>query len=169
MAGDVRYWLDDHLQTVAGLLYTSVNLDFYGIGRDNFLSDNPLRYNLEPKGGMFQAKYRIGESRVWAGLSYAFSSTDVSFEAGAGTPGLPSFQSESKVGGITPSVTFDSRDNIFTPNRGIYLEAGGGFFNPALGSDENFQTVEFAGDAFYAAGGETVPGDANPRRREFRK
>src|SRR3954470_18391701 len=29
MIGDVRHWLDDHLQTIAGLLYGSVNLDFY--------------------------------------------------------------------------------------------------------------------------------------------
>src|SRR3954468_10774369 len=28
--GDLRYWLDDHLQTVFGFIDASVNLDFYG-------------------------------------------------------------------------------------------------------------------------------------------
>ncbi len=32
MVGDMRYWLDDRLQTLAGFVYAPVNLDFYGIG-----------------------------------------------------------------------------------------------------------------------------------------
>ena len=51
VAGDLRNWLDDRLQTLVGVVYASVNLDFYGIGESSILADNPLRYNLEPKGG----------------------------------------------------------------------------------------------------------------------
>ncbi len=139
VAGDVRYWLDDRLQTVAGVVYASVNLDFFGIGEDSLLANHPLPYNLKPKGGMLQGKYRLGNSRVWAGLSYAFAATEVTFDAPAGTPGLPAFQHESNVGGLTPSLTYDSRDNIFTPNRGTYLEATAGLFSEALGGDDEFQ------------------------------
>jgi hypothetical protein len=139
LAGDMRYWLDDHLQTLVGLVYASANLDFYGIGNDPTLNENPLRYNLEPKGGLARAKYRFGDTRLWAGLSYAFSATKVSFDEPPGTPGEPAFQHESNVGGITPSLTYDTRDNFFTPNRGTYLEASAGFFTPALGADNNFQ------------------------------
>ena len=32
MAGNVRHWLDDRLQTLVGVVRASVNLDFYGIG-----------------------------------------------------------------------------------------------------------------------------------------
>ena len=31
---DLRYWLDEHLQTLVGLIYASANLKFYGIGND---------------------------------------------------------------------------------------------------------------------------------------
>src|SRR6185503_12466507 len=48
-AGDMRYWLDQHLQTVVGLVYSSVNLDFFGLGDDPALANNPLRYTLQPK------------------------------------------------------------------------------------------------------------------------
>lgn len=147
-AGDVRYWLDDRLQTVAGAVYASVNLDFHGIGAGGGLADRPLAYNLEPKGGMLQTKYRLGDSRVWAGLSYAFATTQISFDAPAGTPGLPDFQRDSKVGGFTPSVTYDSRDNIFTPTRGTYVEAGVGVFSQALGGDDEFQRVRVLGMQF---------------------
>jgi outer membrane protein assembly factor BamA len=138
---DVRHWLDDRLQTQIGAVYASVNLDFYGIGQDTVLANNPLRYNLEPKGGMLQGKYRLGDSRFWAGLSYAFAATEVTFKSPPGTPGLPPFLHDSNVGGLTPSLTYDSRDNIFTPLRGTYVEATAGIFSQALGGDDEFQRV----------------------------
>jgi hypothetical protein len=139
VAGDLRNWLDGRLQTLAGVVYASVNLDFHGIGEDSVLADDPLRYNLKPAGGMLQGKYRLGKSRLWAGLSYAFARTEVAFDAPAGTPTLPDFRSESNAGGLTPSFTFDTRDNIFTPNRGTYVEATAGLFSEALGGDDEFQ------------------------------
>jgi outer membrane protein assembly factor BamA len=141
MVGDVRYWMGDRLQTQAGFAYASVNLDFYGIGKDKTLNNHPLTYNLEPAGGMVGAKYRIEDSRFWAGLSYAFANTRVTFDAPAGKPGLPDFQRESQVGGLTPSLTYDSRNNIFTPTQGTYVEASTGLFSSALGGDDEFQRV----------------------------
>ena len=55
--------------------YASVNLDFHGVGADSKLENNPLRYNLEPKGGVVTGKYRLGESRYWAGLPTAYFSS----------------------------------------------------------------------------------------------
>ena len=126
---------------VAGLVYASINLDFYGIGESSDLADHPLRYTLEPKGGMLQAKSRIANLRLWAGLSYAFTDTDVRFLAPPTTPGLPDYHSQSQVGGLTPSLTWDTRDNIFTPTRGTYLEGTTGLFSRALGGDYEFQRV----------------------------
>jgi hypothetical protein len=147
-AGDSRFWLGDRLQTLAGLGYASVNLDYYGIGDDSVLKNNPLGYNLEPLGGLMQAKYRLGASRWWGGLSYALASTQVKFDAPPATPGLPSFQSESRIGGLTPSLTYDSRDTIFTPSRGTYFEATAGFFSEALGGDDEFQRVNLVAMQF---------------------
>jgi hypothetical protein len=141
LGADVRYWLDDHLQTTVGFVHMSVNLDYYGIGRSSVLSDNPLRYNLEPSGGILQGKYRLGDSRFWGGLRYVISATEVSFKAPAGTPGLPEYRSQATQGGLTPSFTYDSRDNIFTPTRGTYIEASSGFFSESFGGDAEFQEV----------------------------
>lgn len=145
LAGDSRYWLEDRLQTLAGAAYASVNLDYYGSGNDSVLKDQPLRYNLEPVGGLAQAKYRLGESRFWAGLSYAFATTRVTFDAPPTTPRLPDAQGNSNVGGLAPSLTYDSRDNIFTPTRGTYMEATAGLFSKALGGDSEFQRVNVIG------------------------
>ncbi len=152
VAGDMRYWHDDRLQTLVGAIYASANLDFYGIGHDRLLADDPLRYNLQPKGGVAQARYRLGDSRLWVGVSYAFSATEVSFDEPPGAPGLPAFQHESNVGGFTPSLTYDTRDNFFTPTRGTYLDASAGLFSRALGSDEEFQRARLIAMQFIPLG-----------------
>jgi len=46
-----------------------------------------------------------------------------------------------RAGGLTPSFTYDSRDNIFTPMRGTYFEVSAGLFSQALGGDDEFQRV----------------------------
>jgi outer membrane protein assembly factor BamA len=86
------------------------------------------------------AKYRFGRSPVWAGLSYQYFTTQVSFEAPPETPGLPDFQRDSRIGGLTPTLTYDTRDTIFTPSRGTYVEAGASLWAEALGGDDDFQT-----------------------------
>lgn len=141
VVGDSRYWLDDRLQTLVGVAYASVNLDYYGLGDDNALQKRPLHYNLQPVGGFLQAKYRLGDSRWWSGLSYVRATTEVKFDAPDGTPGLPSFHNESQMGGLTPSLSYDSRDTLFTPTRGTYFETTAGCFSSALGGDDEFQRV----------------------------
>jgi outer membrane protein assembly factor BamA len=141
MALDSRYWLDDHVQTLTGFIYASVNLDFHGIGEDSVLRDHPLRYNLRPIGGAFIGKYRFGESRFWAGLGYAFMSTVVSFDAPPATPHLPDFERSSQVGTLLPSLSYDTRDNVFTPLRGVYVEASGLVAGKWLGGDDNFERL----------------------------
>ncbi len=142
LVGDSRYWLDDQLQSTAGIVYFSVNLDFYGVGDNPALQEQPLRYNMEPKGGLARGKTRLGNTRLWAGLGYSFWRTRISFDAPAGTPELPDFERDSDVGGITPTVVFDSRDNIFTPVRGTYVELTGGLYSELLGGDTGFQTLQ---------------------------
>jgi surface antigen Omp85-like protein len=140
-AGDLRHWKGDRLQTLAGILYASANLDFYGI-RDDALLDSGLRYNLEPKGFLARAKYRLGATSLcWAGLGYTFSVTDVAFDAPESTLGIPDHAQRSNLGGITPSFTYDSRDNFFTPLRGTYVDVTARFFGPAVGGDDAFQNV----------------------------
>jgi hypothetical protein len=145
---DVREWGHNRVQTVVAAIKASVNLDFHGTGEEAPPEGPLVTYNLQPTGFMTQAKYRIGGSRAWIGANYAFAQTDVSFEAPQGTPGLPTTPRVSKVGGITPSLTYDSRDSMFTTNRGSYLEAGVGFYGSAFGGDDDYQKVGIIGMQF---------------------
>jgi hypothetical protein len=141
-AEDSRYWMDNRLQTLVQAFGASVNLDFYGIGASDVPADHPLAYNLQPVGGVVGAKYRLGRSRAWLGLKYLLATTKVSFDAPDGTPHLPDYESDSGIGGLTPTFTWDSRDSLFTPGRGTYVETAAGFFGRALGGDDDFQRVD---------------------------
>jgi hypothetical protein len=146
--GDVRYWNDDRIQTLAGIVDASVNLDFHGIGASSPLAEDPLQYELETLGGVLQAKFRIGDSAFWAGLGYVYAATTVGFDAPPGTPNLPDFSRRTDLGGLSPSLTWDTRDNVFTPTRGTFVEASVGLFAPALGADAEFQRPQLVAMQF---------------------
>jgi outer membrane protein assembly factor BamA len=145
MGGDMRQWMGNRLETRVAFVDMSVNLDFYGIGEDPILADHPLRYNIKPGGGLLEGRYRLGTSPVWAGMRYSYAQTPVTFEAPAGTPGLPDFKRTTRVGGLTPSLSLEKRDNFFTPTRGSYLEATFGLYSPSLGADDTFQRFLLVG------------------------
>ena len=138
---DIRHWGDNRVQTVVGGLDASVNLDFHGTGETPLPGGVPVGYNLQPLGAFGQLKYRLGNSRVWIGASYLITRTAVSFDAPDDTPGLPDTERESRIGGITPSLTYDSRDGLFTPSRGTFVEFRAGLFASALGGDDEFQRI----------------------------
>ena len=106
-----------------GFTHMSANLDFHGIGQDARLDDHPLRYNLEPTGGSRGSSTALGDSTL-LGRSRVRLRRDARHVRRAGrNAGLPDFKRDSNVGGLTPSFTYDTRDNLFTPLRSTFFEA----------------------------------------------
>lgn len=138
--GDVRYWLDDRLQTQAALLGASIHLDFYGVGRDRRLRDEPLSYDLRTAGGFGQARLRAGNTTFWLGLGYAFAAMEVEFDTrDRRRIEVPSFERTENLGALVPSLCWDTRDNMFTPTRGTYAELSVACFSQAFGGEREFQ------------------------------
>lgn len=136
-----HYWREGRLQTVVAFVDGELKLDYYGLG-DAPLREHPLPFALRPRAGWAQAKHRLGAGRSIAGLAFWFSSTQVDFEAAGGSPGVPAFAPETQLGAVSPSLTYDSRDNIFTPTRGGYADASVELYRKLLGSDLDFERTE---------------------------
>jgi len=143
-AGNTTTWLDDCLVTLVGMCYASVNLDYHGIGGDSFFNRHPEGYNLQPLGGGVEVRYRLGNSPVMAGLRYAMASTQVSFEHQAPVE-IGQREFESRIGGLTPVLGVDTRDNFFTPSKGMLINAEAGLYSEALGGDSEFQRIMLTG------------------------
>ena len=140
--GDMRYWLDNRLQTLVGAIKSNVNLDYYGSGRQGYLNHNPTSYTLDITGAMAQARYRLGESSNWLGMSYLIADTRVSFD---NRMVLPMADRSLTISGMGFSFNHDTRDNIFTPREGNYFEASATVFSDALGSDIDFRRYSLVG------------------------
>ena len=139
---DSRYWLDNRLQTIVGGIKASVNLDYYGSGEQGFFNKHPQSYGLDITGATAQAKYRLGETQNWLGVSYLAANTSVSFD---NNRLLPLADRELTISGLGFSINHDTRDNIFTPRNGSYYEASATVFSDALGSDLDFKRYSLTG------------------------
>jgi outer membrane protein assembly factor BamA len=144
-------WLDGRLQTLVGAGYASINLDFFGVGKGD-LNDAPAGYNVEAFGGMAEARYRILRQPLYAGLRYTFASTNVSFDNGLLPAGVKPAELDATLSGLTPILIYDTRDSIFTPTTGLYLEANAGLFSRALGGDFDFQNPTLTALVYHPLG-----------------
>ena len=88
------------------------------------------------------ANYRIGSHPVWLGLKYALVDTQVRLrESDVEPPGILPGDRHLRLAGLTPSITLDTRDNFFTPTRGVYLDLSVPVFRQDLGGDRDFELV----------------------------
>jgi hypothetical protein len=98
---------------------------------------------------MIGGKYRLGETPWWTGLRYAYGDIKVRFDMPGEEP-LPLGRDRSlRLAALTPTITYDSRDNLFTPERGLFFDAAWSIADNAFGSDRDFQRVDLIGLAFH--------------------
>ena len=138
--GHLATWAGGRLQGAGGGVYASVNLDFYGL--DPADEDAATQFNLEVAGGGARARWRLGtKSPWWVGATFMYGQVTTSLEDAA-TPELENFESTVTIAGPTLSGVYDTRNNLFTPTRGLYFEATGSFFDDTFGSTDDFRLLE---------------------------
>jgi hypothetical protein len=141
-------WKDGKIETLIGGGYAQVNLDYYGVSDDSPFATNPISYTLEPAGGLVQGAWRVGDTPLLAGISYTYAKTKVSFANDALPEEITVEELDSSIGGLTPSLTYDSRNNTFTPTKGLYSRLSAGIFADWLGGDFDYQLVTAGGMVF---------------------
>lgn len=134
-------WLGGKLQTMIAMGDVSANLDFYGVG-PLFPS---LSYELDSRFLKLEGRYRLGESRSMIGLTYLYSEIETEFKAVNLPPGIAFANRKSRLGGLGVQYQYDSRDTIFTPDRGLLAEAGVIFHDPAFGASSTYQRINLTG------------------------
>jgi len=135
------HWLDGKLDTLLVVADAQANLDFYGSGRQG------LRYALDTQILKLEALYRLGSSRSMVGLGYTYGKMDSHFKTSFLPPSVSLGNAESTLGGISLIYNYDSRDNMFTPNKGFMGEVVATVHEPALGASTAYQRVDI--NTFY--------------------
>lgn len=145
-AGHLGNWGDGRFRTLAGFADADVNLEFFGLGGDRGPGNGGLDYTIAARGGVTGGSHRLGAGPLWPGLRYALVDTNVSLGVETAATGLeiPREDRDLRLAALTPSLTLDTRDNLFTPTRGSYLDLSVAVFREALGGDRNFETLNLA-------------------------
>ncbi|MBN3522054.1 BamA/TamA family outer membrane protein [Algoriphagus lutimaris] len=135
---------ENRVRTITALFKPDVRIKYYGNGSE-FLSKNPIGINLDSWVIFQKAELRLGKSKFYAGASYTYFKTDVSFDTIPGRPILNEIikrlNINSTVSSIKPHLTYDSRNNAFTPTKGIKGEVAANFSAEWLGSSDSFSTM----------------------------
>jgi len=142
-AGDSSHWLDDRLQTLVALGTGRLNLDFYGLGDASASLDEPISYELDVSMAMVQGSWKLKPKSPWSvGARYIYSQVEPKLrDAPAQFPGLLD-SVNIKISAPAAVVEFDSRNNLFTPTRGMYAESVYLLSRESLGASEDFERFQ---------------------------
>ena len=144
-------WRDGRLRTIAALGDVDLNLEFFGLGSDR--TSGGLGYSLKGKGGVLGGNYRLADTQLWLGVRYASVDTSITLEAPLrALPDVPPSDYGLRIAALTPSLTFDRRDNFFTPTRGVYVDLSIPIFRDSYGSDRDFETANLTAMYFRPIG-----------------
>jgi hypothetical protein len=139
LAGDSSRWLDGRLQTLAGAGVGKINLDFYGAAFEQADLEQKFRYSLTFTGAVGQADWRLSKSSRWAiGLRYVYADITPNLRDQPAPAGVGNALAV-EVSAPTAILEYDSRDNIFTPRRGLYSETSYLLSRSAFGSSADFE------------------------------
>ena len=140
--GDASRWLNGRLRTLAGAGIGQINLDFYGLGVDRASFDTKVRYSLQFTGAIAQVNWQLAEASPWAiGMRYVFADVDPKLRDEPAFPGLAD-RVRVTVSAPAAIVEYDTRDNVFTPTRGVYSESSYLASREALGATDNFERFQ---------------------------
>ena len=144
-AGDFRHWRAGSIKTAVGAVVGRIRLDFYGLGHDRLLGGDSLEYQLKVLGLRLGSRYRLAKTDWWLGANYQFFVVDASFGQALDLPQflhLDLKPQRSRLSGPGFSVVYDSRDSIFTPDRGLYSETSLSTGWEALGGTADYQEID---------------------------
>lgn len=132
---------DDKVRTITGFGKPYINIKYYGNNSD-FLSKNPIKLNMNAFAAIQRVQFRVAESDLFVGGSYVLFNTNNSLDTIPGRPLinkiLSKINGQSTISMLQPIINWDSRDNIFTPYKGMNTGMSLDYNATWLGADENF-------------------------------
>lgn len=137
----VGYWNQDRIRYMGAAIRTSANLGYYGSGIIEEFDNKSVNLNLDAWILIQQIKFRLAESDFFLGGRYFLLDTDNTFEVPVEMPEYEGVEFSSTLSEATLVLNFDSRNNIFTPSQGFFIELSGTYSDEWMGSDALYGRV----------------------------
>lgn len=135
---------ENKVRTSTSVLKPVLRYKYYG-NNSPILEKNPVRIQLDSWVALQSAEAKLGSSNFYAGGTYMYFNTEVSFDTIPNRPLineiLKRLSTNSTISSIKPHVTYDSRNNAFTPTKGINAKLSMSVSATWLGSSDDFSTL----------------------------
>jgi hypothetical protein len=140
MAFHRGHWKKDKIRFDGVIGYFSANLFIYR--NDAFGNLRKLGFNIG--GPLFTPtlSFRIKNSNSFVGVKYMFLNNVVDFKLSNDQVPLDSTTFKATLSGLGLVYNWDSRDNTFTPNRGMFVHSGITAYDQILGSDLEYSRID---------------------------
>lgn len=118
-------WKDDTIRYIGAAFYADVNLDFYMPE-----SDDPFGFNAKASILYQRLMFRMSDSDFFLGADYTFANSDIDIDS--------LLQEQVNHGAVGIIGQYDTRDNIFTPNKGTKTELKYQRYDQAFGGEKDY-------------------------------
>jgi hypothetical protein len=150
LVGHMGSWKNDRIRYLGLAGYIDVNLTYYK-HLEFFGRELSVDFNISGIPFYQEFMFRVEKSNWFVGGQYLFFSNEVSLSWD--TPIFPEGIKRSiRTGGLGAQVVFDTRDNIFTTNKGVRTEFNIMHFAPYFGSDRYYNTYMIKNVGFVQLG-----------------
>ena len=134
------YWKQDRIRFFGVGGYVSPNLSIY---RDGPLGNTrKFGFNLQGPFIIPSLSFRIKNSKSFLGVQYVFMKNTATFDLPIEDLPINSKELESTLSGLGILYSYDSRDNTFTPNNGIYSDVSLVMYDNFLGSSQEYLRID---------------------------
>jgi len=140
MAAHQGSYKKDQIRYLGAIGYTNVNLRFYGTGK--LFEGRGIDFNLNGFLLFQELSFRIKKTNLFIGANYTFFGSQARFNTDLDIPGLDEISKDIDLGGANVLFQFDTRDNIFTPDKGLFAAFEAGYYGPELGGDRSYQNLK---------------------------
>ena len=161
------FWKQDRIRYLGAIARTSANIEFYGSGNIELPDNKSVNLNLDAWLLIQQVKFRVAETGLFIGGRYTFFKTDNTFELPINVPEFDTIRSQSTLSEASAVIDYDTRNNIFSPTKGYFLELSGTFSDKWMGSAALYGRIALTLIGYFPAGDKLVLGLRNESNYTF--
>jgi hypothetical protein len=152
------YWKQDRIRYMGAAAKLYANLGFYGSGNLEVLEDEPVNLNLDAWLLLQQIKFRVARSDFFIGGKYLLLVTDNTFEIPIDIPEFDTTEFSSTLSEVSLKLELDSRNNVLTPTKGLFIGLSGTYSDTWLGGDDLYGRIGVTMIGYIPAGNRFVLG-----------
>jgi hypothetical protein len=134
--GHLHEWNDGKVRYLGAAGCASLRLDWFG--RADALGGRSIAYTNDVAFTHQQLVFQLGDSNFFLGPYYRFLTSDSTFAFTDLDSGIPQAQLQSKTSGLGVELDYDSRDQPFSPNKGVRASISYSQQAEWLGGDFNY-------------------------------